>query len=176
MTTPTDVLRAEHELILKALDTVETAARALDAGVPVPDDWWAAAVAWLRGFADTNHHAKEEDALFPAMVAVGVPSEGGPVGVMLYEHTQGRALIRAIEEGGDRARSAKRYVDLLRGHIAKENEVLFPLADAVLPPETQHTLADRFDTVAIELGTTASLTDAARALDALAGALSGTLV
>jgi len=175
MTTPTDILRAEHVLILQALETIESAARALDRAASIPDEWWTEMIGWLRGFADRNHHAKEEDALFPAMVEKGIPSQGGPIGVMLDEHTRGRLLIRAMESGtgADRTLSARGYVDLLRAHIAKENEVLFPLADAVLEPETQRALAIRFQSLADELGIVASLSHAGSALDALAGALSG---
>ena len=128
MRNPTDVLRDEHRVILRALDVLE---RAIGPGKAIADGWWEAAVAWLRAFADRNHHAKEERSLFPAMVKAGVPSEGGPIAVMLDEHAQGRALIAAIADrvGPGRVAAARDYVDLLRAHIDKENDVLFPLDD-----------------------------------------------
>lgn len=173
MKTPTDVLRDEHRIILGALDMLETAA-ARAAGA-LPESWWAEAIEWLRAFADRNHHAKEERLLFPAMVKAGVPSEGGPIGVMLEEHTQGRALVQAMATGApaERPAVARRYVTLLRDHIEKENGVLFPLADAVLDESTQAMLRGEFQGVADQLGREASQDWAQATLDRLRAALGG---
>src|SRR5690242_7372209 len=147
--TPTNVLREEHRVILKGLDVLERAAARATAGGAVGDGWWAAAVTWLRAFADRNHHAKEEAALFPAMVKAGVPSDGGPIAVMLEEHVEGRRLVTAMDMGAGPARIAAccAYVDLLRAHIEKENEIVFPLADAVLEEQAVQGLRREFDAV-----------------------------
>lgn len=173
MASPTDVLRLEHVVILRALDVLEAGAARSAAGTEMSEGWWDGIVAWLRGFADRNHHAKEERALFPALVKAGVPDEGGPIGTMLEEHTQGRALIQAIAStaGAERAASARDYVGLLRLHIAKENDVLFVLADTVLDASAQHALTREFDALVDELGVTASLADAEVVLDQLQRAL-----
>jgi hemerythrin-like domain-containing protein len=175
MATPTDILREEHRVILRALDVLEAAAARLAAGQPLPDGWWPEIIAWLRGFADKTHHAKEESSLFPAMVKAGVPSAGGPVGVMLEEHERGRALVRAMEAGEPAARAAKatQFVALLRGHIDKENGVLFPLADAVLDESAQRALQREFEAAEAELGREASIPRAEAAVERLAAALTG---
>ncbi len=174
MKMPTDVLRAEHDVILRALDTLEAAARSLRAGGGPDDAWWKDAVEWLRSFADRNHHAKEEASLFPALVKAGVPNEGGPVGVMLSEHVQGRAFIQAIEmgAGASRAEAAQRYVQLLRAHIDKENNVLFMMADGILDEQVQRELARQFEAVEVEQGRAASIPDAEQRLNRLAAAAS----
>ncbi|MBI2216860.1 MAG: hemerythrin domain-containing protein [Candidatus Rokubacteria bacterium] len=175
MTTPTETLRHEHVLILRALDVAEAAAATLERGDDPGDAFWTGLVGWLRGFADRNHHGKEEQALFPAMQKAGVPSEGGPIGVMLAEHVDGRAFIRAMELGGrQRAGAARGYVRLLRAHIEKENEVLFRIAEAVLDDRTQTQLAGRFEALAAELGAEASYGHAETALDKLAAQLTTT--
>lgn len=171
MIEPTTVLRDEHTLILRALDALEAAAGLTAAGGRIDDAWWTRTLAWLRRFADANHHEKEERLLFPALEQAGIPNAGGPIGVMLREHTEGRALIAAMQEGPDRAASARAYVGLLRAHISKENNVLFELADAVLGENTRASLARRFDAVAAELGRDASLTDAAAELSRIEAAL-----
>jgi hemerythrin-like domain-containing protein len=169
MTMPTDTLRNEHVLILRALDVAEAAAGALERGNDPGEPFWAGLVAWLRGFADRNHHAKEEQALFPAMEKAGVPKDGGPIGVMLAEHVEGRACIRAMElGGGGRAAAAHAYARLLRGHIDKENEILFRIAEGVLDEPTQQGLAGRFEALAAELGVDASYAHAEARLEALA--------
>ena len=99
MTKPTDTLREEHRVILRAIALLEVAAGRLTDGRPLPEGWWEKLLDWLRSFADLNHHAKEETYLFPALAQAGVPAAGGPVGVMLEEHTEGRALIRAMGGG-----------------------------------------------------------------------------
>ena len=175
MPTPTDILREEHRVILRALDALEAAAARLAAGRPLPEGWWPEIIAWLRGFADRTHHAKEESSLFPAMVKAGVPSAGGPIGVMLEEHERGRALVRAMEAGEPAARAAKarEFVALLREHIDKENGVLFPLADAVLDESAQRALQREFEAVAAELGREASIAHAEAAAERLRAALAG---
>lgn len=174
MKTPTDVLRDEHVLILRALDLLALAGRRYEHGEGPPEDWWRELIGWLRGFADRNHHAKEERSLFPAMARAGVPDgPGGPIGIMLEEHAEGRALIGALAASGaaPRAASARRYVDLLRAHIDKENGVLFPLADAVLDDGARWALGREFDMVATELGRDASVDHAETVLAGLATAL-----
>jgi len=173
VTSPTQTLREEHRLILRALSLLEEAAGRLDAGGTVPEIWWERLLAWLRDFADRNHHAKEEEHLFPALAEAGVPAAGGPVGVMLDEHMEGRALIRAMAErtGAARAEAARDYVHLLRAHIDKENAVLFLLVEAVLDSATQARVGRDFEKIEVAQGRAASLDGAEADLDRLAAVL-----
>ena len=153
----TQVLREEHEGILAMLQVVEAAAFRLRDGKPVPRDLMLNAADFFSNFADKCHHGKEEDRLFPKMVEHGIGEEGGPIGVMKAEHVRGRALVRAMREsaaryaGGDTTaapalvRATLEYVQLLRAHIEKENQVLFMLADQVIPEAEQQTLARAYD-------------------------------
>jgi hemerythrin-like domain-containing protein len=173
METPTQVLRDEHRLILRVLGLLESAAARLSAGGALPAGWWEQTIGWLREFADHNHHAKEERYLFPALAKAGVPVQGGPVGVMLAEHEQGRALMRAMDTGDLRSRTdaARRYIELLREHIDKENGVLFPLTDAVLDEPIRRALGREFETVEAEQGRAASIDHAEAAVDRLEQAI-----
>jgi hemerythrin-like domain-containing protein len=89
----TDRLRDEHELILRALLILDSAAERLGAGGALPEQRWTDTIGWLRDFADRNHHAKEETALFPAMLDAGVPAERGPLAGVLVGPTEGRARL-----------------------------------------------------------------------------------
>jgi hemerythrin-like domain-containing protein len=175
MAPPTQILRDEHRVILRCLELVETAAGRLAAGRTLPAGWWEQTIRWLRAFADVNHHAKEERFLFPALAKAGVPAEGGPVDVMLQEHVQARGLTPAMESGepAQRADAARRYVQLLRDHIDKENGVLLPLADAVLDSQAQLLVARGFEKVEAEQGPAASIEHAEAEIDRLAAALGG---
>ncbi len=153
---PTHVLKEEHELILQALDALEKKVASLESGAAPDRAYFERAVEFLRTFADHCHHGKEEDLLFKAMINRGFPQHGGPIAVMLSEHETGRAFIRGIAEGaaalGTDPGAAKRivengrgYIGLLRAHINKENNILFPMADNVLTPEDQEHLGHEFE-------------------------------
>jgi len=91
------------------------------------------------------------------MVERGMPEEGGPVGIMLHEHRLGReyiAVMRSTFEewkeeslsAADRIISAVRsYVQLLRNHIEKENNIFFSMADQVLDEEEQQHMTEDFE-------------------------------
>lgn len=154
----TETLKREHDVIERVLQLLEQAARALRLHKPLPDGFQSWAVEFIRHFADGCHHSKEEEVLFPLLEERGVPRQGGPIGVMLYEHEVGRDCVRRMsqtlpESGNDPAAfaaAAEEYVDLLRQHIRKENEVLFPMADAVLSPVDDADAVARFQTAAPE--------------------------
>jgi hemerythrin-like domain-containing protein len=160
----TDELRTEHRAIERMLAILEAAAQRIERGEGVRPDLFHQGVDFVRNFADRCHHAKEEENLFPRMEARGVPRDGGPIGVMLFEHEEGRAYIRAIAgaieaygrgvDGSGVARTIAKnvhgYVDLLRHHIMKEDNVLFPMADRVLSAADQAELERRFEQIETE--------------------------
>lgn len=143
----TRALREEHELILRALRLLERAGRRLAVGQRVDARVFKALVGLLRTLADECHHAKEEGYLFPAMVAKGVLSSG-PVGTILAEHNEERdylAVLSGQRSRAERAAAALLCVRVMRWHIEKENEVLFPLADELFTTDEQVTLARSYD-------------------------------
>ena len=71
-------LRAEHEVILHVLDSVEEAAARVEAGGGVEQAFFGHAIAFVREFADGVHHQKEEKILFPRMVEAGAPERADP--------------------------------------------------------------------------------------------------
>jgi hemerythrin-like domain-containing protein len=154
--TPTQVLMEEHELILQVLEALQKRLDAMQDPTASDRAYFEKAVEFLRGFADKCHHGKEENLLFTRMGERGFPTQGGPIAVMLSEHQTGRAFIRGIAEaaagiGKDpKARDGIRthgygYISLLRDHIAKENQVLFPMADRALSAEDQRDLQHAFE-------------------------------
>jgi len=156
---PTETLKHEHKIVLMVLQGAEREANSIKGGAAVHAEKIEQMVDFFKNFVDRCHHAKEERHLFPALQAKGFSAESGPVAVMLHEHEQGRAAVRAIAEAFPGARSGDRtaagvlanallgYVELLRNHIFKEDSVLFPMADQVLPADQQTQLAGLFDKV-----------------------------
>lgn len=141
-----EILMNEHRVIEQAIDALVAFTDEVQRG---SDDRAELArfVRFIRGFADGWHHGKEEDILFRAMGRAGFPREGGPVAVMLLEHDIGRAHVRELErlagqetpwgtsDRGAVIEQALGYASLLRAHIQKEDEILYPMAEARLPPE-----------------------------------------
>ena len=126
----------EHEVALAALERLEQAGVALRGSEP-PEPHFAAAreVHGLLCGAVRQHNEDEERALFPML------GEDAPLGPFLEEHEilwrletdLGGALDRK-----DRARAARlalEIVDLRQTHIRRENDVLFPMARALLGAE-----------------------------------------
>jgi hemerythrin-like domain-containing protein len=146
-------LRVEHEGVLFGLDILEKMADTIRRGGVVDFGDAKEMVNFFRLFADKCHHGKEEGLLFPAMEKAGIPNKGGPIGSMLLDHNQGRQYIAemgATAEGSalqtDRfLEAATNYVQLMRAHIDRENSVLFPAGDRMLPAEVQKQLLDRFE-------------------------------
>jgi hemerythrin-like domain-containing protein len=145
----TKVMVDEHKLILRMIALVEKNSELVEKGQF--DDWqfFIDAVDFIRHYADRFHHAKEEDTLFTAFLANGMPEENSPVAAMLMEHDQGRAFVRGMEEASTSAlagkagqeaamvQNAREYAGLLRGHIDKEDRILYPLAERILPEEVR---------------------------------------
>jgi hemerythrin-like domain-containing protein len=142
-------------LILRGLAVLEKVAGRLAGGNSVAPGTVEKLVEFFRNFADRCHHGKEEAMLFPALEAAGLPRYGGPTGVMLYEHDEGRACVRGIAgavahlaadpaAAGEIVEHARQFITLLRAHIDKENDVLFIMADSILSPEAQQELLERY--------------------------------
>jgi hemerythrin-like domain-containing protein len=155
----TEILMSEHRGIERMLTVVETAAVRLEQRQALPPTLFADAGGFFSAFADRCHHGKEERHLFPLLVERGIPREGGPIGVMLAEHEQGRGYVRTLRTQAALAAAgtlsdpqalltaARSYVALLRQHIQKEDRVLFRMADQVLSTEDQQALSAAFEAV-----------------------------
>jgi hemerythrin-like domain-containing protein len=152
---PMQVLVDEHEVIVSVLEAVETAA-GQDSSGAFPADFFTKAIDFIVNYADHFHHAKEEDQLFPKLIARGIPAQGGPIGMMLYEHDEGRAYVQTMKKAlpqaaqGDRAAAAQvreaavAFAALLQDHIMKENQVLYRMGDQVMSAADKDELVQQF--------------------------------
>ncbi|MBM3328968.1 MAG: hypothetical protein FJY67_05780 [Calditrichaeota bacterium] len=144
---PIQKLMAEHQVILTAIDRLERLAAQFDRDQKVASDDLLDCVEFVRNYADDYHHAKEEDVLFVWMEQHGFSRQMGPVAVMLHEHDQSRDLVRFMKAAGEKGepleaaetadviRAMRTYAYLLRSHIQKEDQILYPMAQANIPPD-----------------------------------------
>ena len=72
MAIATDVLRREHDAILRMLEVTELVAEQLDQGEKVKPETLDGLLEFFRLFADRCHHGKEEELLFPALERKGL--------------------------------------------------------------------------------------------------------
>lgn len=157
--TATGMLREEHRLILQVAGVLDRMLLGLGTDEALDFDAVDECVAFFRRFADLCHHGKEEDLLFPELQARGMPRDEGPIAVMLYEHRLGRGFVGKMAEAlpGARAgdadavasltQAARGYVDLIRGHIFKEDNVLFNMADRMVHGPACRALCDAYGVV-----------------------------
>ena len=142
----TELLMKEHRLIERALDAMDAWVTTLHPGSGSDDKAELARfVSFIREFADAHHHSKEEDILFVAMGEHGFPREAGPIAVMLHEHDLGRSHVGVLDrlaqqsaawsedDHGTLTGTVRELSTLLRQHIQKEDQVLYPMANARLP-------------------------------------------
>jgi hemerythrin-like domain-containing protein len=152
-------LSQDHRVIERMLSNLEAAAQRLQSAQPVRAALFLDIADFVKNFADGCHHRKEEEGLFPAMEAAGFPRHGGPLGVMLAEHDEGRRFssgLRAAAEklaAGDTGaarevvQNARGYAAVMRQHIMKEDNVLFTMAQHVLDEERQAALSEQFQRI-----------------------------
>ena len=154
--TATGVLRDEHQLILSVVEVLDRKMNAND-GPSLDLAVIDRCISFFRLFADACHHGKEEDLLFPELIEHGMPGDEGPIAVMLSEHVQGRLYVRGMADampgarsGNEEALSALRshaedYINLIRAHISKEDDILFMMADDIVVGEACQALCGRYD-------------------------------
>jgi hemerythrin-like domain-containing protein len=150
-----DLVR-EHRLIKRMLALLEERAPLTGRGDYREWGFYVDGVDFIRNYADRFHHAKEEDVLFEALVKNGMPRENSPIAAMLLEHDHGRGFVRGMEKAAslamagepgsetEIAANAAAYVELLREHIAKEDDILYPLAERVIPEEMREEIVARY--------------------------------
>jgi hemerythrin-like domain-containing protein len=135
-----EVLITEHRVIEQVLTCLEKLADRCATGEPLDRASAWQAIDFFRYFADSCHHGKEEGHLFPVLEAHGVSCASGSTAAMRQEHRRGRAyidamtlaLVRAADQ--DFVVNAREYVRLLREHIRKEDQCLFPAAAQAFSP------------------------------------------
>jgi hemerythrin-like domain-containing protein len=122
----------EHTHIMRFIGLIPSLTELLRQDPGAAFELLAEGLIFIRTYADSYHHAKEEDILF------GFFDASDLLGAMGQDHTQGRAHVAAMAEGLARkdadqvATRLQAYGELLRGHIHREDTILYPWMDRTL--------------------------------------------
>ena len=155
MNSATKNLENDHVHILRLIEVMEQMVQLPDPNIADLEE----VVELIRKFADGLHHAKEENFLFPLMAEKGFSLQQGPVAVMLIDHEQGRGFVRGMAENIQHYKNGQLsalnlvyanmqgYMELLSNHIAKENNILFRMADNVFTTENHQNLNTQFSVI-----------------------------
>ena len=155
------MLVEEHKNILRVAEAMETECDKIASGMKGVDEaFFKKAIQFIRDYADKYHHAKEENILFKELCSEEAKGKMhcNPVEQMLLEHDEGRKLVLGIEEGmkeKDKMKvveNAMGYVSLIREHIFKEDNILYPMAEQALSKESQNAMLKKFLTEDKKLG------------------------
>ena len=131
---PTRQLADEHEYVMLVVGAMDAEAASIERTGRVHADRVVQMVDFTRNFTDGDHHAKEEDLLFPLLEERSAAA-GGTISVLLSEHEAARATI---------AENLRLYAFLLPLHIGKEDTVLFPLMEDALSVRELEMLGEDF--------------------------------
>lgn len=133
-----DDLINDHKLIISLLDVIDK----IDNSKYYENNYFEKIIYVIKNFADKFHHGKEEDILYPYVVDhKGFSKKNGPIAVMYEDHNEGRNYIRiaALELSNSNSidysiiiNNLKLYSRLLRSHIYKEDNILYPMIDNVI--------------------------------------------
>lgn len=135
-------LRRDHDLIEKVIKSMETTIQLLKDGKSIPESILLPVVDFTKNFIDVCHHGKEEGSFFPALAESGMPTNMGPIAMMLMDHEKSREIAKKIEisskdylENGSSQQlisDMSKYTVHITEHLWKENNRLFLMAEARL--------------------------------------------
>jgi hemerythrin-like domain-containing protein len=135
----TEALHAEHATLYAQLDFLAEVAGSS------PDAAEARVYAALLGAALHSHAELEDELLFDTLETQIGPI--GPIAVMRAEHEEVKSTLDRLEQlpaGEDPAPLLQHLVDVAREHFDKEEQVLFPMAENVLPQADLEAAARRW--------------------------------
>ena len=147
--TATKTLGEEHRRVWPLLDNLASIAESLSPGSADEASIrrCAEAVQKIEDELDI-HLLREEKILFPPLEAF-LPRDSGPLAVMLAEHEDLRsdkAKMKELLTAGPGAsaslrETALRFVSVLKAHIQKEDNILFPMAEMHLSASDKERIA-----------------------------------
>lgn len=137
---PTDILKREHDKVLKILDDLDSNLDKRDILKSKKN------IDILQKEFNKHSLNKEEKVLFPEIEKF-MPRDGGPTGMMIIEHQDLTESIKTFRDEKDiknLIEIGRHIINLLREHIDKENSMLFMIADMHLDNKQKGAVLKKF--------------------------------
>jgi hemerythrin-like domain-containing protein len=155
-----DDLKKEHQLILKYIGLMERYIEFSleNSNKPILLDKAEEFIGFIQKFADQFHHAKEEDLLFKYLAAPGVLTHCNPLPQMLVEHDLGRKYVQGMKDSltnkdlDKLIDNTRDYGKLLKEHIQKEDNILYPMAENGIADPVKNALRNEYNNVEMQIG------------------------
>lgn len=156
--TPTENLTKEHKEIIELLNIMNKIANKIKSQDVFYTNDVESIIDFLKFFIEKSHHQKEE-VFYPELEFAGIPKETESLSIMLYEHTLAKNYLKDIYScvenckignsfsGELLAESLNNYVLLIKNHINKEEEIIFPMADRELSEEKKKDIYRQFENI-----------------------------
>jgi hemerythrin-like domain-containing protein len=136
----TDALLGEHAVFYAQFDYMEKSVPRAESAALVKS------LGAMLSAALASHAHLENDLLFRALEA-HLPTEGGPLAVMRMEHDEIEGSLMRLPDIQDLAEAKNMLLHALqtaRGHFAKEEQILYPMAKQMLDARTLEQLSAKW--------------------------------
>ncbi|MFT3751332.1 MAG: hemerythrin domain-containing protein [Paludibacter sp.] len=156
--TLTENLISEHKDIIELLGIMNKIANNIESNKVFYTSDVEDIIKFLNFFIDKSHHSKE-DIFYQELSVTETTDENVLISVMLYEHVLARKYLNDIKSCIENCKvgnnfshellseSLINYVKLIKNHINKEENIIFPIAERVFPPEKQKKMLVKFEEI-----------------------------
>jgi hemerythrin-like domain-containing protein len=152
-----EILVEEHNLILRGLDLLTTAAEKIVRNQHPPREFFEKAVTFTLDFTNKYHHYKEEIVMFGLLAQKHEGEIDAEIERLRSQHEAlhnymneiSQSLDAYSEKAGSEVRRLHRnlseYIETLRRHVHAENKIFYPLVAKTLSRDEMTRLMDEFD-------------------------------
>lgn len=163
MISPIAGLRCDHAVITTAVGVLEKLCGRCWQGEEIDPEHLDKTVEFIEVFIKDYHHSKEEE-LLEALKGAGIPLDGGELGTIHQEHLSLQPYIKGMREAAADYKTmpvsgmykffinAREFGKIYVRHIEKEQNMVYPLAEWVLPESEQERLGKAFERIAEKTG------------------------
>ncbi len=154
-------LATDQDTIKRFLDVFGNAMIILSSNPLANPGFFVSAHGFIHGYVEEGFF-KKEDLLIKALRDSGFPDDTGPIGALRTDQDGSREAAEQLmgaakqwQTGDDSARTdvgwaASEYSSIMRKHLERLKNLIFPLLEQNIPLEEEHALAASFDTIISE--------------------------
>jgi hemerythrin-like domain-containing protein len=159
-----EILEQEHDLILRGLDLLTTAAEKIVRNQNPPSEFFEKAAHFTLNFTNKFHHYKEEIVMFGLLAQKHQGEIDAEIERLRNQHAALHDYMTEISQSLDAYsenaqsevrrlhRNLSEYIETLRRHIHAENRIFYPLVAKTLTGDEMAWLMEEFDKYAAEAG------------------------